>query len=83
MPKLGVTSDPEPIACVPRQVERSSCAITFMIAERLVGLDQPLWSFGAIVLAFYRDTTYCVVIELRPNALASPRTARLTDDIHP
>jgi hypothetical protein len=58
MPKLGVTSDPEPIACVPRQVERSSCAITFMIAERLVGLDQPLWSFGAIVLAFYRDTTY-------------------------
>jgi hypothetical protein len=61
MPKLGVTSDPEPIACVPPQVERSSCAITFMIAERLVGLDQPLWSFGAIVLAFYPDTTYVCV----------------------
>lgn len=58
--KLGVTSDPkpEPGACTPLQVERSSCAITFVIAERLVRLDQPLGSLRAIVLAFYRDTPY-------------------------
>jgi hypothetical protein len=29
-----------------------------MITERLVGLDQPLWSFRVIILAFYRDTAY-------------------------
>jgi len=58
--KLDVTSDPKPesIGCVPQQVARLSCAITFMIAERLVGLDQTLGLFRAIVLAFYRDTTY-------------------------
>jgi hypothetical protein len=31
---------------------------TFMITERLAALDRPLGLFRAIVLAFYRDTTY-------------------------
>jgi hypothetical protein len=53
-----VNPKPERIACVPQHVARSSCAITFMITERLAALDRPLGLFQAIVLAFYRDTTY-------------------------
>ena len=42
-PKLDVTSDakPEPIACVPRQVEAIVVRNHFTIAERLAALDQP------------------------------------------
>jgi transposase len=52
------------------------------VADRLAALDQhgiPPGDCPCVLPPHH----LCVVIELRPNALASPRTARLTNDIHP
>jgi hypothetical protein len=54
-----------------------------MITERLQHLINHCHSSGAICPCVLSRHRLCVIIELRPNALASPRTARLTDDIHP
>ena len=81
--ELGVASDQSPIAR-PRFTnnEQISAAIKLTIATYLALLsnNRVLHDDCACVLS---RPNLCEAIELRPNALASPQTARLTNDIHP
>jgi hypothetical protein len=72
-PKLGVTRSKPDQSLAFCDNRANICDSNLTIAERLAVLDPCL---------LFRHHL-CVVIELRPNALASPRTARLTNDIHP